>query len=87
MPVLTLVLDAFNAYKTATGGTEDKTTGLLSITEEQFNNLQDLNFNVGGVTYTLNANAQIWPRSMNSLLGGEEGKIYLVASDVSVFLF
>ena len=26
-------------------------------------------------------NAQIWPRAMNSELGGEEGGIYLVAQD------
>lgn len=42
--------------------------------------LQPLNFIIGGQTFTLNANAQIWPRSMNSLIGGEEGNIYSIVS-------
>ena len=37
---------------------------------------------LGGVSYELTANAQIWPRSLNSTIGGEEGKIYLVVSDL-----
>lgn len=37
---------------------------------------------VGGVSYELTANAQIWPRSLNSTIGGEEGQIYLVVSDL-----
>ncbi len=41
-------------------------------------------FVVMQVTYTLTPNGQIWPRSLNSVIGGETGKIYLVASDVSV---
>jgi hypothetical protein len=36
----------------------------------------------GGVTYELTANAQIWPRSQNSQLGGDENSIYLVVADM-----
>ncbi len=43
-------VEAFDAYKKATGGKEDRTTGLLTLTEAQFNDLQDLNFDVGGVS-------------------------------------
>ena len=61
----------------------DETTGLLTITSSQFDALQPLNFNIGGQTYTLSANAQIWPRSLNSQIGGSEGSIYLIVNDVS----
>ncbi|KAH7909812.1 acid protease [Hygrophoropsis aurantiaca] len=80
--LLLLATDAFQAYQQATGGTQDQTTGLLTITEEQYNNLQSLYFNIGGTTYEFTANAQIWPRALNSVLGGEEGQIYLIASDL-----
>ena len=46
----TLVLiatDAFQKYQRATGAKEDRSTGLLTLTEAQFNNLQSLFFNIG----------------------------------------
>lgn len=46
----TLVLiasDAFQKYQKATGAKEDQTTGLLTLTEQQFENLQSLFFNIG----------------------------------------
>ncbi|THH09752.1 hypothetical protein EW146_g8592 [Bondarzewia mesenterica] len=81
----TLVLiasDAFAVYQKATGGTMDESTGLLTLTESQFSKLQSLFFNIGGVSYELTANAQIWPRSLNSTLGGADNKIYLIVSDL-----
>jgi len=81
----TLILiasDAYSTYQSATGGTEDQTTGLLTISSDQYSNLSDLNFEIGGTTYALNANAQIWPRSLNSAIGGTSGNIYLVVSDI-----
>ncbi|KAH9838072.1 family A1 protease [Rhodofomes roseus] len=33
-------------------------------------------------TYGLTANAQIWPRSLNSAIGGSSGDIYLVVGDI-----
>ncbi|KAK7681605.1 hypothetical protein QCA50_015338 [Cerrena zonata] len=80
--LLLIATDAFKAYEKATGAKLDRETGLLTITEQQFKNLQSLFFNIGGVTYEFTANAQIWPRSLNSTIGGEEGKIYLVTSDL-----
>ena len=77
-----IATDAFQAYQKATGATMDNTTGLLTITEEQYNNLQSLVFNIGGTDFELSPNAQIWPRSLNSTLGGEEGKIYLIVADL-----
>ncbi|TBU39183.1 acid protease [Dichomitus squalens] len=80
--LLLLATDAFQAYQQATGAKLDNSTGLLTLTESQFDNLQSLFFNVGGTTYEFTANAQIWPRSLNSTIGGEEGKIYLVVADL-----
>ena len=41
--------DAYSKYKSATGGTEDSSTGLLKISSSQYNKLETLNFNIGGV--------------------------------------
>ncbi|KAI0263905.1 acid protease [Gloeopeniophorella convolvens] len=81
----TLVLiatDAFQAYQKVTGAKLDQSTGLLTLTASQFEKLQPLFFNIGGVRYTLTPNAQIWPRALNSQLGGTEDDIYLVVSDL-----
>ncbi|TFY78615.1 hypothetical protein EWM64_g5399 [Hericium alpestre] len=80
--LILLATDAFQAYQKATGAKLDQSTGLLTVTESQFNNLQSLFFTVGGVSYELTPNAQIWPRALNSTLGGDEGTIYLVVSDL-----
>lgn len=48
----TLVLiasDAFEAYQNATGGKMDHTTGLLTVTESQYDNMQSMFFNIGGL--------------------------------------
>ncbi|KAG1790291.1 acid protease [Suillus plorans] len=80
--LLLLATEAFQAYQKATGAVEDSTTGLLTITSAQYAELQSLYFNIGGVTYEFTPNAQIWPRGLNSILGGNEGQIYLIASDL-----
>ncbi|KZT27469.1 acid protease [Neolentinus lepideus HHB14362 ss-1] len=80
--LLLIATDAFQKYEKATGATMDQATGLLTLTEEQFKNLKSLYFNIGGTTFELTADAQIWPRNLNSTIGGAEGKIYLVVSDL-----
>ncbi|KJA23239.1 hypothetical protein HYPSUDRAFT_138000 [Hypholoma sublateritium FD-334 SS-4] len=80
--LLLIATDAFKAYEKATGATLDQTTGLLTVTEEQFSNLESLFFKIGSTTFEFTANAQIWPRALNSTLGGEAGKIYLIVSDL-----
>ncbi|KII89978.1 hypothetical protein PLICRDRAFT_29152 [Plicaturopsis crispa FD-325 SS-3] len=77
-----LATDAFDAYKSATGATEDSTTGLLTISSAKYKALSNLDFKIGSETYSLSPNAQIWPRSLNSQIGGESGKIYLVVADL-----
>ena len=99
--LLMIATDAFDKYQRATGAKMDQATGLLTVTDSQFESMQSLFFNIGttafrdlthctltisslpgGVTYEMTPNAQIWPRSLNSMLGGDEGKIYLVIADL-----
>lgn len=80
--LLLLATDAFQAYQSATGAQPDSATGLLTVTESQFNEMQSLFFQIGDQTLELTPDAQIWPRSLNSTLGGEDGKIYLITADL-----
>lgn len=60
----------------------DSNTGLLAITNDQYANLEPLSFQIGDITYDLEPNAQIWPRSLNSKIGGNSGSIYLIVNDI-----
>ncbi|KAG2073325.1 acid protease [Suillus decipiens] len=77
-----IATEAFNLYKAATGGEFYDANGLLVISDDQYNALQDLKFNVRGETYTLTRNGQIWPRSLNTMIRGEVGSIYLIVIDI-----
>ncbi|KAG1845950.1 aspartic peptidase domain-containing protein [Suillus tomentosus] len=74
--------DAYAKYKSATGGTLDTATGLLLISSSQYKALKNLNFHIGSETYALTPNAQIWPRSLNSYVGGSSNAIYLMVTDI-----
>ncbi|EJF58305.1 acid protease [Dichomitus squalens] len=81
----TLVLlasDALAKYQSATGAVADNSTGLLKITQAQFDKLESLFFHIGDNTYEFTPNAQIWPRSLNSAIGGDANSIYLVTADL-----
>ncbi|KAI0634423.1 aspartic proteinase precursor [Trametes polyzona] len=81
----TLVLiasDAFSAYQEATGGVPDDNTGLLKITADQFSNLESLFFHIGDNTYEFTPNAQIWPRALNTAIGGDADGVYLIVADI-----
>ncbi|KAF8260454.1 acid protease [Lactarius quietus] len=80
--LILIATDAFDRYQSVTGAVPDSTTGLLRITSTQYSNLQPLVFTAGGTSFELTANAQIWPRSLNSLIGGTSGSIYLVVNDI-----
>ncbi|KAG1884795.1 acid protease [Suillus subluteus] len=80
--LILIATDAFNKYQSATGATLDSNTGLLMITSDQYANLQTLNFNIGSTSYGLTPNGQIWPRSLNSDIGGSSNNIYLVVNDI-----
>ncbi|KZT02222.1 acid protease [Laetiporus sulphureus 93-53] len=78
--LILLSTDGYSAYMEATGATEDETTGLLTISSTDYDNLQSLFFNIGGTSFELTANAQTWPRSLNTAIGGSADDIYLVIS-------
>jgi len=81
----TLILfatDAFQAYQQATGATLDSGTGHLTVTQEQFDKMQSLYFNIGNSTFELTPNAQTWPRALNGLLDGDADAIHLVVGNL-----
>jgi hypothetical protein len=67
---------------TATGATPDQSTGLLKISKHGFERLHSLFFNIGGQRHELTPNAQIWPRALNTAIGGDPESIYLIVADV-----
>jgi hypothetical protein len=77
-----LLADAFNAYKNATGAELDSATGLLKLNAADFAKLKDLDFTIGGRNFTLTPNAQIWPRALNTAIGGTTDNVYLIVADV-----
>jgi len=80
--LILLATDAFDRYRAATGAVPDNTTRLLRITPEQYSNLQSLFFTAGNTTFELTPNAQIWPRALNSFIGGAPGDLYLIVRDI-----
>ncbi|KAH9885223.1 acid protease [Cubamyces lactineus] len=80
---LTLIAtDAMKKYQHVTGAVMDQTTGLLRLTPAQFSKLQSLFFEINGVPFEFTANAQIWPRALNNVIGGDENSIYLIIADI-----
>ncbi|KAI0922513.1 hypothetical protein AcW1_002869 [Taiwanofungus camphoratus] len=80
--LILLASSAYNTYQSATGATYDDNTGLLRITTSQYDNLESLYFDIGGTTYEFTANAQIWPRSLNTDIGGTSDYVYLIVNDL-----
>ncbi|KAJ3991904.1 family A1 protease [Lentinula boryana] len=80
--LLYLEENGFDKYIKATGGTFDDETGLYKITTAQYNALENLVFTIGGTEFSLTPNAQIWPRSLNTDIGGSASSIYLVVANL-----
>ncbi|KAG2065013.1 aspartic proteinase [Suillus decipiens] len=80
--LILIATDAFVKYKSATGATLDEMTGLLTISSPQYKALKNLDFHIGKKIYVLTPNAQIWPRSLNSKIGGISDAIYSVVNDI-----
>ncbi|KAG2075326.1 acid protease [Suillus decipiens] len=80
--LIAISTEAFQLYKTASGSQLDPGTGLLVITDNQYGALQDLNFHIGGQIFALTRNAQIWPRALNTGIGGQRDLIYLIVRDI-----
>lgn len=81
-----LASNAFLTYQAATGALLDLPapagTGLLYLTTDQYSQLQNLDFHIGGDTYTLVPNAQIWPRALNAVIGGTSDRVYLIVTNL-----
>ncbi|KAI0819363.1 acid protease [Trametes gibbosa] len=80
--LLLLASDAFATYQTLTGGVPDDDTGLLRLTPDQFANLESLFFHIGNTTFEFTPNAQIWPRALNTAIGGQPDSVYLIVNDL-----
>jgi len=80
--LILIATNAFDAYASATGGVLDSNTGLLRITSTQFSSLKSLFFQTSSGLFELTANAQIWPRPLNTLIGGTSGGIYLIVNNI-----
>lgn len=79
---LLLATDAYHTYQAATSATVDPLTKLLMVTSDQYGALKNLDFNIDKQTVSLTPNGQIWPRSLNTNIGGKEGSIYLIVCDL-----
>ncbi|TCD71680.1 hypothetical protein EIP91_005446 [Steccherinum ochraceum] len=76
-----LASDVYETYVTATGAVYDDITGLLRVTPAQFKQLQSLYFTISGKSFELTPNAQIFPRNLNSVIGGDRNGIYLIIGE------
>ncbi|KIJ40049.1 hypothetical protein M422DRAFT_257118 [Sphaerobolus stellatus SS14] len=80
--LILLASNAFSRYRSASGAVLDRNTGLLRLSTSQFANLQSLFFTIGGTTFELTANAQAWPRNLNTAIGGTANNVYLIVGDI-----
>ncbi|KAI0708411.1 acid protease [Earliella scabrosa] len=82
--LLLLASDALAAYQTATGAVFDNNVGLLRLTPAQFANLESLFFHIGDTTLEFTPNAQIFPRALNTAIGGTPDFVYLIVADLGM---
>ncbi|KAG2360385.1 aspartic peptidase domain-containing protein [Suillus spraguei] len=82
---LYIASDAYERYQVATDSTLNAANDLLQISTEQYISLQALKFYIGEQMYTLNHDAQIWPRSLNHVVFGVDHEdIFLVVKNLLV---
>ncbi|KAH8826413.1 acid protease [Flagelloscypha sp. PMI_526] len=87
--LLYLATASFHKYQKATGAVFDEYVEFPSfllafLILSKYEQMESLWFKIGDQAYEFTKNAQIWPRRLNSKLGLEEGKIYLVVQDGGV---
>ncbi|KAG2070336.1 acid protease [Suillus decipiens] len=83
--LITLAPDAYERYQRETSAVYDYVTNLLTIPEDKYGDLHNLDFHIGERTYSLTPNGQIWPRSLNTKINGKEHSIYLVIGNSGVY--
>jgi len=75
---------AFKKYKAALSGSEiDSKTQLLKIPKASIKKMKSLFFIIGGVSFELTPNAQLWPRALNAALGGDSDAYYSIITAVT----
>ncbi|KAI0323351.1 aspartic proteinase from Irpex Lacteus [Cubamyces sp. BRFM 1775] len=77
-----IATDALQAYIKLVGAELDPATGLYRITPAQYEGLQSMFFTINNVVYEFTANAQIWPRNLNQIMGGNNDFLYLMLGDL-----
>lgn len=85
----TLVLipsNTFQQYLQLTGGVVDQITGLVKLTSAQAASLSSVFITIGNIAYEFTANAQLWPRILNTAIGGVPNATYSVIGDVGRFI-
>ncbi|KAF9286314.1 hypothetical protein BGZ68_003049 [Mortierella alpina] len=80
--LLLLATDIYNTFRTATDAVHDEVTGLLTLNARQFASMKSLFVHINGVPFEMIPNALMWPRHLNTAIGGIEGKIYLIVQDL-----
>ncbi|GJE97844.1 aspartic peptidase A1 [Phanerochaete sordida] len=80
--LLLLPTDSIAAYMEVTGAVMDDRTGLLSLSPTQFSNLKSMFFEIGDNVFEFTPDAQLWPRELNTAVGGEDSGIYLIVGDL-----
>ncbi|KAG2069742.1 acid protease [Suillus decipiens] len=79
--LIKIATDAYQKYQFLTGAVYDRAVKLLTIPEDKYGTLHNLDFHIGEQIYSLTPNAQIWPRSLNTMIGGKEDSIYLIVTN------
>ncbi|KAG2365248.1 aspartic peptidase A1 [Suillus spraguei] len=74
---LYIASDAYENYQAATGAVK-AANSLLQISIHQYRHLSPLKFYIGSKICSLSRNAQIWPRSLNSVINANVDDIFLV---------
>ncbi|KAI0664356.1 aspartic peptidase A1 [Cubamyces menziesii] len=77
-----LATDVFAKYIDMVGAEYDEDTQLFRITPAQYENLQSMFFTINALVCEFTANAQIWPRHLNSMIGGSPDYVYLIIADI-----
>ncbi|KAJ7834081.1 family A1 protease [Mycena leptocephala] len=83
IPILNLtagIIDSGNLTLQPTGAAINPNTQLLTV--PSMNNLQNLVLVVACYRIVLMVCVEIWPRALNTAIGGQAGKIYLVIADL-----
>ncbi|KAI0333910.1 aspartic peptidase A1 [Cubamyces sp. BRFM 1775] len=83
--LILLATDALSFYMSLVGGVYDEATQLYRITLAQYENLESVFFTFNGVDFEFTANAQIWPRELNSGIGGSSDYAYLIIADIGSY--